>query len=184
MIIHISGPAGSGKTHIGKYFKNKYDCIVKDLDDLWYEYIQEKSDVTYQEYIYNFIDDNKNNIIIFVGIDANKCLPNPEGKNEIIEKYDFKTKHLFYLRPNIKILISQRFKREVDKLLEQADKLINRYFDGEKDKITKKITRKVDIDFMIKNIEMCDSIYESNNYVTCTYEECLDNIEKLINNKN
>lgn len=181
LIVHIAGPSGSGKTHIGNIIQGKYKCVVKDLDNLWHEYKSSNSNISYQEYINQFIETHNNDSIVFVGIDANKCLPNPEGKIESVEKYDFNTKHLLYLRPNIQHLISQRFKREIDKLFEQADTLIKKYFDGEKDKIIKKINRKVDIDFMIKNIEYCDEIYRMHNYSFVTYDECLEQIDKILN---
>lgn len=41
IIIHITGPSGSGKTTFGKKLKNKYKnkIIIKDIDDLRYEFI-------------------------------------------------------------------------------------------------------------------------------------------------
>ena len=65
MIIHISGAPGSGKTTIGlklkKYYKTK--VIVKDLDDLFAEFMKlntnKFSSKNYQKFIDDFI--NKHN---------------------------------------------------------------------------------------------------------------------------
>lgn len=44
MIIHISGPSGSGKTFLGNKLKENFGSkiVVKDLDDLRYEFIINK----------------------------------------------------------------------------------------------------------------------------------------------
>lgn len=183
IIIHIAGPAGSGKTYIGKKIQNICNCTVKDLDDLWNEYTSELNKIPtleYQEYIDDFIEKHNVNPIVFVGIDANKCLPNPDGKSEHVDKYNFHTNYLLYLRPELQSLITRRFSREVDKLASQASTLIKKYFEGDKEKIMKKILRKVDINFMIQNIGECDKIYESYGYKFMTYDECFEYVQEII----
>jgi len=84
MIIHISGPSGSGKTTLGNKLKEKFKnkIVVKDLDDLLFEFvmIKEKSKYPvstilknwkedYQKYIDKYIK-NQNKPIIFVGLNT------------------------------------------------------------------------------------------------------------------
>jgi len=75
MIIHISGAPGSGKTTIGlklkKHYKNK--VIIKDLDDLFAEFMKLNTEKFNSKKYQNFIDDfiNKHNkTIIFVGLNS------------------------------------------------------------------------------------------------------------------
>lgn len=77
MIIHISGPSGSGKTFLGNKLKENFGSkiVVKDLDDLRYEFIinkygsyknmWKKKDFiwdkdAYQNWIYEYIKKQKN----------------------------------------------------------------------------------------------------------------------------
>ena len=85
MIIHISGPSGSGKTTLGNKLKEKFKnkIVVKDLDDLRYEFVKYKygsynkiwsnkkfkwDKNAYQEWIYEFINNQKKKSIVFVGL--------------------------------------------------------------------------------------------------------------------
>ena len=44
IVIHISGPSGVGKTTLGNKLKEKFGnkIMVKDLDDLRFEFVKEK----------------------------------------------------------------------------------------------------------------------------------------------
>lgn len=84
MIIHISGPSGSGKTTLGNKLKEKFKnkIVVKDLDDLRFEFVKYKygsynkiwsnknfkwDKNAYQKWIYDFINNQKKSIV-FVGL--------------------------------------------------------------------------------------------------------------------
>lgn len=74
---HIAGTSGSGKTFIGEYIHKKYpDIITKDLDefvlDIDLAKVKATNKYTYKwdlmiKRINKFIENNKNNKIIFVG---------------------------------------------------------------------------------------------------------------------
>ena len=76
MIIHISGAPGSGKTTIGLKLKEHYKTkvIVKDLDDLFAEFMKlnttKFSSKKYQNFINDFINKHNNKSIIFVGLNT------------------------------------------------------------------------------------------------------------------
>ena len=76
MIIHISGAPGSGKTTIGLKLKKHYGTkvIVKDLDDLFAEFIKSNtkkfSSKKYQKFINDFINEHNDKSIIFVGLNS------------------------------------------------------------------------------------------------------------------
>jgi hypothetical protein len=57
LIIHISGPQGAGKTTLGNKIKDKYGdhIYLKDLDDLYAEFSNQKKINDYQLFINNFI---------------------------------------------------------------------------------------------------------------------------------
>lgn len=80
LIIHVSGPSGSGKTILGYKLKTqfKHKIIVKDLDDLRSEFINEyygnkewkyMNMIEYQKYINKYIS-QQNKPIVFVGLNG------------------------------------------------------------------------------------------------------------------
>jgi len=96
VIIHISGPPGSGKTTLGNKLKEQFKSkiVVKDLDILREEHIKKTYDtskgwsvdeVKYQNFIDHFIQKQKNPII-FVGLNDN-----PHGSKNIY--YDIYSKY-------------------------------------------------------------------------------------------
>ena len=79
LIIHISGASGSGKTTLGEKLKQKFGSkiIVKDIDDLRIEFIEyyyrDKpfkiiNKKEYQNFINQYIVNNQQKPIIFVGL--------------------------------------------------------------------------------------------------------------------
>ena len=118
IIIHICGASGSGKTTLGNKLKEAFGSkiIVKDLDDLFNEYvtknkIENLEIITYEKYLSNYIKhQNSNKILILVGLNINllnyrkrisndyyKIIPNPIYK--------------FYINLPIKIMLNARFER-------------------------------------------------------------------------
>lgn len=118
IIIHISGASGSGKTTLGNKLKETFGSkiIVKDLDDLFNEYvtknkIENLKIITYEKYLSDYIKhQNSNKILILVGLNINllnyrkrisndyyKIIPNPIYK--------------FYINLPIKIMLNARFER-------------------------------------------------------------------------
>ena len=118
IIIHISGASGSGKTTLGNKLKETFGSkiIVKDLDDLFNEYvtknkIENLKIITYEKYLSDYIKhQNSNKILILVGLNINllnyrkrisndyyKIIPNPIYK--------------FYINLPIKNMLNARFER-------------------------------------------------------------------------
>ncbi len=75
MIIHISGPQGAGKTTLGNKIKDKYGdhIYLKDLDDLYAEFSNQKKNNDYQLFINNFIKKNSDKPLIIPGLSADRC---------------------------------------------------------------------------------------------------------------
>ncbi len=84
IVIHISGPSGSGKSTLGNKLKKKFGkkIVVKDLDDLRYEFVKEKygsykkiwsnkkfkwDKKGYQKWIDDFIN-SQTKPLVFVGL--------------------------------------------------------------------------------------------------------------------
>ncbi|AYV83395.1 MAG: AAA domain protein [Hyperionvirus sp.] len=102
MIIHVSGPQTSGKTTIGATLSKKYgDSIsVTDLDNLWSDYLiqYETNKIPYQMFIKQYITNNKDKPLIFVGLDANLCLgPREIGPSDDSIYYNLHTDYAFYI---------------------------------------------------------------------------------------
>jgi adenylate kinase family enzyme len=115
MIIHISGASGSGKTTLGKKLKGKFKnkIIVKDLDELRQEFINENYDITksysfsenkYQKYINEFIKKAKKPLV-FVGLNDNHF-----GKTKTLY-YKLQSDYNYYIELNDDEIIKQKCER-------------------------------------------------------------------------
>ena len=143
MIIHISGSSGSGKTTLGNKIKNRLGdkVIVKDLDDLLFEFVmmKEKSKQRtstilknwkndYQKYIDEFIEKQKKPII-FVGLNTdlgslgfrnNKLTP-PKAFYNVYADY------IFYIDLPLEQILQQKFFRQTQKICDNKEKLFKKW---------------------------------------------------------
>lgn len=127
MIIHISGPSGSGKTFLGNKLKENFGSkiVVKDLDDLRYEFIinkygsyknmWKKKDFiwdkdAYQNWIYEYIKKQKKPII-FVGLNHM-----PWWNKDLY--YDLQSGINFYIKLTTEKIFEQRCKRFLSDVFE------------------------------------------------------------------
>ena len=169
MIIHISGAPGSGKTTIGLKLKKVYKTkvIIKDLDDLFAEFMKlntgKFSSKKYQKFIDDFI--NKHNIksIIFVGLNSEHITKNIYKLNP-----DYK----FYINLPVDVNLKRHFLREIDGWLDWMqnrnknilfDQLLNNeneVIDG----LSKSLTRTLKISEQKKFIMSFDAYYLKENY--------------------
>ena len=115
MIIHISGAPVSGKTTIGLKLKKHYKTkvIVKDLDDLFAEFMKlntkKFSSKKYQNFIDDFINKHNNKSIIFVGLNS-EHLTN--------KFYKINPDYKFYINLPIDINLKRHFLREINSWLD------------------------------------------------------------------
>jgi adenylate kinase family enzyme len=127
MIIHISGASGSGKTTLGNKLKEKFgnQIVVKDLDDLRDEFIKKFygnkkwtyiNVDQYQKYIDNYIGENKNKPIIFVGLNDNTVF----GKNKELY-YNLHSQYNYYIKIDDMIIVKQKCIRLLNDI--QNDKM-------------------------------------------------------------
>ena len=185
MIIHISGAPGSGKTTIGlklkKYYKTK--VIVKDLDDLFGEFMKlntkKFSSKKYQNFIDDFINKHNNKSIIFVGLNS-EHLTN--------KFYKIQPDYKFYIDLPVDINLKRHFLREIDGWLnwmQNRDKniLFNQLMDNENEVInglTKSLTRPLKISEQKKFIMSFDAHYITENYQFLSSTQIYNKIIGLI----
>ena len=136
MIIHISGAPGSGKTTIGLKLKEHYKIkvIVKDLDDLFAEFMKLNTKFSikkYQNFIDDFINKHNNKSIIFVGLNS----------EHITNKfYKINPDYKFYIDLPVDVNLKRHFLSEINECLnwmQNRDKniLFNQLMSNEKEVI-------------------------------------------------
>lgn len=185
MIIHISGAPGSGKTTIGlklkKYYKTK--VIVKDLDDLFAEFMKlntkKISSIKYQKFIDNFINKHNNKSIIFVGLNS----------EHITDKfYKINPYYKFYIDLSVDINLKRHFLREIEEWInwmQNRDKniLFNQLLNDENEVINglrNSFTRTLKISKQKKFIMSFDAHYITENYQFLSSTQIYNKIIKLI----
>ena len=185
MIIHISGAPGSGKTTIGlklkKYYKTK--VIVKDLDDLFAEFMKlntkKFSSKKYQNFIDDFINKHNNKSIIFVGLNS-EHLTN--------KFYKINPDYKFYINLPVDINLKRHFLREINSWLDwmqNIDKniLFNQLLNDENEVInglTNSFTRGLKISEQKKFIMSFDAHYITENYQFLSSTQIYNKIIKLV----
>lgn len=121
MIVHISGPSGSGKSYLGNKLQKKFGkkIKVKDLDQLRDEFINKNYDTSkswsfsekkYQKYINNFIKKSKKPLI-FVGLNDNHF-----GKTKSLY-YNLQSDYNYYIDIDDTIIIKQKCERFIKSFL-------------------------------------------------------------------
>ena len=193
MIIHICGPSGSGKTTLGDKLAKKYkNIIVKDLDDLFHEFMK-TNDIKYgakfkcakyQQYIYNFIKKQNDKLIVFVGLNLDM------GHSS--HYYDLQSQYKLYIKLPTNDVIKQKFDRgcialfqdlhnTIDnnsiKQLEKNDKAIISDFQ-------RKIVWTFNLSHIRKQTEEFNNDYKKFGYVFMTrdkiYEKCMSIIDNML----
>ena len=185
MIIHISGAPGSGKTTIGLKLKKHYKTkvIVKDLDDLFAEFMKlnttKFSSKKYQNFIDDFINKHNNKSIIFVGLNS-EHLTN--------KFYNINPDYKFYIDLPVDINLKRHFLREFNSWLDwmqNRDKniLFNQLLDNENEVInglTKSLTRPLKISKQKEFIMSFNAHYITENYQFLSSTQIYNKIIKLI----
>jgi hypothetical protein len=115
LVIHVSGAPGSGKTTLGRKFKQKFGnrITVKDIDDLRQQFMESfyhgKSFTTfnndaYQRYIDGFVKANKSKPVIFVGL--NKM---PFSSGDVL--FNMHPKYKYFIDLDDETILKQKCKR-------------------------------------------------------------------------
>jgi adenylate kinase family enzyme len=200
LIIHISGPSGSGKTTLGTKLKEKFGnkIIVKDIDDLRYEFIQSSlktkklktnknnnliwNEKLYQEYIDEFINlivNKKKSPLIFVGLNHmpwwNKNL-----------YYNMHSQYNFYIKLNSNIIFKQKCKRFIDDVFvnnKHQDKLINNIIKNEKETLKALQTNlafECGYENIIKETNMWNHDYRKQGYKFMSRKKIFDKVSAII----
>ena len=182
MIIHISGPPGSGKTTVGNRLKIKYKdkIFVKDLDDLFGEFM-ETNKITfnpsnYQTHIDNYIASHKTKIIVFVGL-------NQEHITNTV--YNIQSNYNFFIDLPIEINLERHFIREINgwlKWMEGRDKhiLFSQILENQT-QVIKDLSKPFDISKQKKFIKSFNKTYKKQNYEFADVAVIYKKVTKLIN---
>ncbi len=185
IIIHISGSPGSGKTTIGNKLKQHFKAkvVVKDLDDLFSEYMEayttKFNPIKYQKFIDNFIENNRKKSIIFVGLN---------GEHLTKTFYDIHADYKFFIDLPTEINLQRHFNRELNSWLnwmENRDRaiLFNQLLDDEKEVIndlTNSLKRVLSISKQEKFIISFYKIYEKEKYEFMTSTRIFNKVLKLL----
>jgi adenylate kinase family enzyme len=181
LIIHISGPQGSGKTTLGNKIREKYDDIIylKDLDDLYDEFTNQKKINDYQQFINNFILDHSDKPLIITGLSAEKCKGDMNDSDATFYKIDTKYKYLIKIDEDD--ILKQRFFRQVSKLNDRKEIFFDAWL-KDNNEIQKKLFRFVDLVKWKSNNITCNTIHAEHNYnlmdINDIYNEICDLIDK------
>ena len=191
MIIHISGSSGSGKTTLGNKIKNRLGdkVIVKDLDDLLFEFVmmKEKSKQRtstilknwkndYQKYIDEFIEKQKKPII-FVGLNTdlgslgfrnNKLTP-PKAFYNVYADY------IFYIDLPLEQILQQKFFRQTQKICDNKEKLFKKWLLNPT-KTQLKLNYDINLNLWKYESEKWNKLYKTKKYIF----EKPDNIYNMI----
>ena len=199
MIIHISGPSGSGKTTLGNKLKEKFKnkIVVKDLDDLLFEFvmIKEKSKYPvstilknwkedYQKYIDKYIK-NQNKPIIFVGlnIDMNRIIG--FRKKELKPPkafYNIHADYKFYIDLPIEQILQQKFFRQTQKICDNKEKMFEKWLINP-NRVNYQLEYLINISLWNKETEKWNKLYKKKNYNFMDKENIYNNIVKLLSSK-
>ena len=190
LIVHISGPAGSGKTTLGNRLKQKYGnrIIVMDIDTLRRDFVNREyngsHDVElfdkdkYQAYIDEYVNQNKqyNKPIIFVGLNNMPWL-HPDVY------YDMHAEHKLYIKLDDDIIYRQKCNRYITKLYNMRDKILN---DLKRDNagvvayIKSKIDHACDYNLVKSDIDKWNADYKTQQYEFMSRDAIFDHVVELI----
>jgi len=179
LIIHISGSSGSGKTTLGNKLKDKYGdkIMVKDLDDLYYEFINQNMIFDYQKFINNFIKKYYKIPLIITGLSADKCL----GIMDSNKFYKINAHHIYFIKKDENKILKQRFFRQISKLNNRKELLFDVWLKNN-DEIQNKLFRYINLIKWKSNNILCNEIqkYKLMNK-NDIYKDICDLIDKIYN---
>jgi len=196
MIIHISGPSGSGKTTLGNKIKEKLrnKIVVKDLDDLLFEFVmmKEKSKQNtsiilkkwkkeYQKYIDNYIE-NQNKSIIFVGL--NTDLGSFGFRNDKLKPpkafYNIHADYKFYIDIPVNEILQQKLYRQVIKICNNKEEWFEKWLNYP-DNTQQKLNYLINISLWNKETEKWNKLYKKKDYKFMNRENIFIEVIKLLN---
>jgi uridine kinase len=192
IIIHITGCSGSGKTTLGKKLKNKYKnrIIVKDIDDLRYEFINDNysksfnwksfNSKKFQKFIYDYIN-KQNKPIIFTGLNQIFF----HNKNIY---YNIMSDHNFFIDIDDQTIVKQkciRFLTDELKDMVTKNKTIIRDITEDNEKFVRLIKQNIDRECGTKETYKLNKMwrrdYKKQNYIFMNTNDIYKNIKKIIN---
>jgi len=196
MIIHISGPSGSGKTTLGNKIKEKLKnkIVVKDLDDLLFEFVmmKEKSKQNtsiilkkwkkeYQKYIDNYIE-NQNKSIIFVGL--NTDLGSFGFRNDKLKPpkafYNIHADYKFYIDIPVNEILQQKLYRQVMKICNNKEKWFEKWLNYP-DKTQQTLNYDINISLWNKETKKWNKLYKKKDYKFMNRENIFIEVIKILN---
>jgi len=187
VIIHISGPPGSGKTTLGNYLRKNVKTkttVVEDLDDLFNKFLAKNKFTveSYQKYIDKFISQNiaKHKNIIFVGLNMDMRRSNTF--------YNIQADYKYYIVIPIKINMERLFMRDMNSwldwmknrdhhiLFKQLQKNEEEVVNG----LTKSLRRVLSITNAEKDIKEFGKIYKKHKYIFLSVDTICKKVMKLV----
>ena len=179
LIIHISGPQGSGKTTLGNKIKETYNDMIylKDLDDLYDEFNNQDKINDYQEFINIFIRNNSDKPLIITGLSAEKCIGDMDENDNTF--YKINTNYKYLIKIDEDIILKQRFLRQVSKLNDRKEIFFNAWL-KDNNKIQNKIFRYVDLVKWKSNNIICNTIHKKNKYKLMNIDDIYKKVCDLI----
>ena len=182
LIIHISGPQGAGKTTLGNKIKEKYNDMIylKDLDDLYGEFTNQKKIQDYQEFINNFIKKNSDKPLIITGLSAERCTGEMNDKDDTFYKIDTNYKYLIKIDEDE--VLKQRFFRQVSRLNDRKEIFFDAWL-KDNNEIQKKLFRYVNLVKWKSNNIVCISIHKKHKYKLMNRNNIYKKVCNLIDKK-
>ena len=184
LIIHISGPQGAGKTTLGNKIKEIYNdkIYLKDLDDLYSEFINQKKINNYQEFINNFIRKNSDKPLIITGLSAEKCKNEMNDNDNDNTFYKIDTNYKYLIKIDENDILKQRFFRQVVKLNDRKEIFFDAWLKNNNE-IQEKLFRYVDLVKWRSNNIICNNIHKKHKYKLMTRNNIYKKVCNLIDNK-
>ena len=190
-VIHISGASGSGKSTLGVRLKNrlKNAVVVKDLDDLRDEFIQQFyghkkwthiNEREYQQYIHDFVQKQRKPLI-FVGLNDNRVY----GKNKNLF-YDVFSDYHYFIDADDAAITKQKClrllndiqtdNRAMQDLTSHNDRFVSLFRDA--------VQRECSLAETRKQNNVLKRHYAEQNYKFMTQENIFRSVVKIISTRN